>query len=64
MGFKTAIQRELDKFYKLTSESEFSIRAVTKGAFSKARAKVDPYVFTRLTEIAVRVFFLRRRPLL
>lgn len=57
MGFKTAIQRELDKFYKLTSDSEFNIRAVTKGAFSKARAKVDPYAFTRLNEIAVNVFY-------
>jgi Transposase DDE domain len=57
MDFKTSIQRELDKFYKISANEEFSIRKVTKGAFSQARSKVDPYAFTRLNEIAVDGFY-------
>lgn len=37
MNFKTSIQRELDNFFKEVTDSDFNIRHVTKGAFSKAR---------------------------
>jgi hypothetical protein len=57
MDFKTSIQRELDKFYKTVENEDFNIRKVTKSSFSKARAKVDPYAFTRLNDIAVNTFY-------
>jgi hypothetical protein len=57
LDFKTSIQRELDKFYKAIDESDFSIRKVTKGAFSKARQLVDPFAFSRLNEVAVNTFY-------
>lgn len=57
MDFKTSIQRELDKFFKVVENSDFNIRTVTKGAFSKARALVSPYAFIRLNEIAVETFY-------
>lgn len=57
MNFKSSIQRELDKFYKAVDSSDFNVRNVTKGAFSKARTQVDPYAFTRLNEIAVNTFY-------
>lgn len=57
MNFKTSIQRELDRFYKEISNSDFNIRIVTKGAFSKARQLLSPYAFIRLNEIAVESFY-------
>lgn len=57
MDFKTTVQRELDKFYSSLDKPGFNIRSVTKGAFSKARAQVDPYAFIRLNEIAVNTFY-------
>lgn len=55
--FKTAIQRELDTFFKALSNSEFNIRQVTKGAFSQARAKLNPWAFQRLNQIATDTFY-------
>lgn len=55
--FKTAIQRELDTFFKAISDSEFNIRQVTKGAFSQARAKLNPWAFQRLNQLAVDTFY-------
>ena len=40
--FKSSIQRELDRFYKVVKSGDFNIREVTKGALSQARAKLDP----------------------
>lgn len=57
MVFKSSIQRELDRFYKEINGSDFNIRKVTKGAFSKARALLDPYAFSRLNEVAVNTFY-------
>jgi len=57
LGFKSSIQRELDKFYSRLEDAEFNIRRVTKGAFSKARGLLDPYAFTRLNEVAVNTFY-------
>ena len=57
MSFKTALQRDLDRFYKVLSNSDFSIREVTKGALSQARAKLNPWAFRRLNEVAVAGFY-------
>jgi Transposase DDE domain len=57
LNFKSSIQREMDSFFKELSNESFNIRTVTKGAFSKARAKLNPWAFKRLGEIAVNVFY-------
>lgn len=57
MSFKTSLQRDLDRFYKSLSDSDFNIRAVTKGALSQARAKLNPWAFQRLNEVAVNSFY-------
>jgi hypothetical protein len=56
LRFKSSIQRELDRFYKDVSQSDFNIRKVTKGAFTQARAKLNPWAFTRLNEVAINTF--------
>jgi hypothetical protein len=55
--FKSSIQRELDSFFKTVSNSDFKIREVTKGAFTQARAKLNPWAFERLNEIASETFY-------
>jgi len=55
--FKTSAQRELDSFLKEVSNEDFNIRAVTKGAFTKARAKLDPWAFKRLNQVAIDAFY-------
>lgn len=57
MAFKSSIQRELDRFFKAVSHSDFNIREVTKGAFTQARAKLNPWAFQRLNEVAVNTFY-------
>lgn len=57
LKFKSSIQRELDRFYKEVSKSDFNIREVTKGAFTQARAKLNPWAFQRLNEVAVTTFY-------
>lgn len=57
LKFKSSIQRELDRFYKEVSQNDFSIRQVTKGAFTQARAKLNPWAFQRLNEVAVSTFY-------
>jgi hypothetical protein len=57
MGFKTTLQRELDSFYKDINEADFSVRAVTKSAFSQARAKINPLAFKHLSRIALSTFY-------
>ncbi len=42
MTFKTTIQRELDGFYWSVLDQDFNMRAVRKGAFSRARVKLNP----------------------
>jgi hypothetical protein len=44
MQFKSAIQRDLDCFFKDLLNEDFNIRKVTKSAFTKARAKLNPWV--------------------
>lgn len=38
-------------------KSDFSIREVTKGAFTQARSKLNPWAFQRLNEVAVNSFY-------
>lgn len=57
INFKSSVQRELDKFFKAVSRSDFNIREVTKGAFTQARAKLNPWAFKRLNEVAVEAFY-------
>jgi len=57
INFKSSIQRELDKFFKTISRSDFNIREVTKGAFTQARAKLNPWAFQRLNDVAVDTFY-------
>lgn len=53
MSMKTSLQRDLDKFFKSVNQADFNIRAVTKGAFSTARSKLNPEAFKRLNTVAV-----------
>lgn len=53
INFKSSIQRELHSFFKAISKSDFKIREATKGAFSQARAKLNPWAFQRLNEVAI-----------
>lgn len=57
MKFKSSIQREMDRFFKELSNEDFNIRKVTKGAFTKARAKLNPWAFKRLNEVAINTFY-------
>jgi hypothetical protein len=57
INFKSSIQRELDGFFKALSRSDFKIREVTKGAFTQARAKLNPWAFKRLNEVAADTFY-------
>lgn len=57
--FKSSIQRELDRFFKVVKNDDFNIREVTKGALSQARAKLNPWAFKRLNEVACNTFYER-----
>jgi hypothetical protein len=57
INFKSSIQRELDSFFKALSKSDFKIREVTKSAFTQARAKLNPWAFKRLNEVAINTFY-------
>jgi hypothetical protein len=54
---KTGLQREMDSFFRETEEEEFSIRKVTKGAFSQSRKNLAPEAFLKLNEIIWRDFY-------
>jgi hypothetical protein len=47
----------LNCFYQKLQHSEFSIRHVTKGAFSRARAKLAPEAFVRLNQKGIDSFY-------
>jgi hypothetical protein len=55
--FKSSIQRELDRFVREVSKADFSVREVTKSAFTQARAKLNPWAFKRLNEVACNTFY-------
>lgn len=57
MIFKSAIQRELDRFVKTVTSNDFSVREVSKSAFTQARAKLNPWAFKRLNQVAVDTFY-------
>jgi len=54
---KTGLQREMDSFFRETEDEAFSIRRVTKGAFSQSRRKLSPEAFLKLNEIIWRDFY-------
>ena len=54
---KSSLQRELDSFYKEVSDSEFNIRSVTKGSFTKARAKLKHEAFIELNDNVNKTFY-------
>lgn len=56
-GVKSSLQRELDCFYKEVSRSDFNIRHATKGAFSQARAKLNPSAFIEMNDNVVETFY-------
>jgi hypothetical protein len=47
----------LDSFFKEISKSDFKIREVTKGAFTQARSKLNPWAFKRLNEVSSNTFY-------
>jgi hypothetical protein len=57
MSFRSSLRRDLDRFYKTLYDSEYNIREVTKGALSQSRAKLNPWAFKRLNEVAVEGFY-------
>lgn len=57
LGFKSSIQRELNRFYTAIADADFNIREVTKGALTQARAKLSPWAFKRLNEVALETFY-------
>jgi hypothetical protein len=57
MLFKSSIQRELDKFFKILNKEDYNIREVTKGALTQSRAKLNPWAFIRLSEVATQTFY-------
>lgn len=57
IGFKSSIQRELDRFFKAVSKSDFNIREVTKSAFTQARSKLNPWSIKRLNDVACDGFY-------
>jgi hypothetical protein len=57
MSSASSVQRDLDRFYKSMDKSDFSIRKVTKGAFTQARAKLNPEAFKNLNQVATDTFY-------
>lgn len=58
-GVKASLQRELDEFYKEILDEDFSIREVTKRAFTQARAKVKHEAFIELNDTVVQTFYTK-----
>lgn len=56
-GLTRSIQREVNSFYKKLLHENFSLQHVTKGAFSKARAKLRPEAFVELMQVSNRSFY-------
>lgn len=57
INFKSTIQRELDSFFEILSGDQFIGRMVTKGAFTKARAKLSYRIFKCICDIVVAQFY-------
>ena len=56
-GMKNSLQRSLDAFYKEVMNKDFSIREVTKGAFTQARAKLNYTAFVEMNDNVVNTFY-------
>ncbi len=56
-GVKSSLQRELDSFYKEATGNEFNIRAATKSAFTKSRAKLKHEAFIELNNSVNQTFY-------
>lgn len=57
MSARTALQRGLDDFYKKVNSNDYSIREVTKSAFSIVRNKLNEWGFERLNDVCVGYFY-------
>jgi Transposase DDE domain len=57
MVFKSSLQRDLDRFFKQICQSDYSIREVSKSAFTQSRAKLQPTAFKELNTVAVEAFY-------
>ena len=57
LGFKSSIQREADRFFKELYKSDFNIREVSKAAFTKARAHLNPEAFKHLNTLTCSKFY-------
>jgi hypothetical protein len=56
-GLTRSIQRELNSFYQKITGSDFSLQHVTKGAFTQARAKLNPTAFAELNQVGIQSFY-------
>lgn len=56
-GMLKSVQRELNQFYQKISDETYEIHAVTKGAFTQARAKLIPEAFLELTHACLPEFY-------
>jgi hypothetical protein len=56
-GLKRSLQRELNSFYQRLHKKDFLSQYVTKGAFSRARAKLKPEAFVELNRVGVNNFY-------
>jgi hypothetical protein len=56
MSFKTSLQRDLDRFYKVLFESDFNIREVTKGALSKPGPSLTPGLLSDSMKLRLNLF--------
>jgi Transposase DDE domain len=56
-GLTRSIQREVNSFYQKLQQSDFSLQHVTKGAFSRARARLNPWAFGELNQVCNKHFY-------
>jgi hypothetical protein len=56
-GLKRSLQRELNSFYQKLQRKDFLLQHVTKGAFSRARAKLKPEAFVELNDVGINNFY-------
>lgn len=56
-GLSRSIQRELNSFYQRLLKKDFLEQHVTKGAFSRARAKLKPEAFVELNQVGQANFY-------
>lgn len=57
MKLTTSYQREINEFAKVIASGDFNIRQVTAGALTQARAKLNPWAFKRLRDVALETFY-------